>query len=191
MFRELIASDGVVEECILRDSVGVLALHGGLEDKTAETARRIADEASASLYAVIQPDNLAWHVPSTQFDPIASQELTRFLDLVDLAVSVHGFGRKGFEGTVLVGGSNASVGARIAAEIERQVDVVAISDIEQIPEGLRGLHPRNPVNLPEFGGVQLELSPQVRAGEPLAGIVAAVATALSSERAWMSDRSER
>ena len=39
-----------------------------------------------------------------------------------------------------------------------------VDDLEAIPRELRGVHPRNPVNRPSGGGVQLELPPRVRRG---------------------------
>ena len=65
-----------------------------------------------------------------------------------------------------------------------------------IPADLRGLHPRNPVNLPRLGGVQVELPPRVRGltphwadwsgpghCPPTEALVAALADAASSWRA--------
>ena len=42
-----------------------------------------------------------------------------------------------------------------------------VTDLDAIPLELRGLHPRNPVNLARGGGVQLELPPRVRGTSPL------------------------
>ena len=36
------------------------------------------------------------------------------------------------------------------------------NDLEQIPKELRGLHPKNPVNIPALTGVQVELPPTLR-----------------------------
>ena len=41
-----------------------------------------------------------------------------------------------------------------------------LDDLDAIPSELRGLHRRNPVNLPRGGGVQLELPPRVRGTAP-------------------------
>jgi len=40
-------------------------------------------------------------------------------------------------------------------------------DLDAIPKELRGIHARNPVNLPPEGGVQIELPPRVRGSSPL------------------------
>jgi phage replication-related protein YjqB (UPF0714/DUF867 family) len=54
-----------------------------------------------------------------------------------------------------------------------------IDDLDEIPRELRGLHPRNVVNLPRLGGVQLELPPSAR--DPATpGLVAALAEAVAA-----------
>ncbi len=183
MLAELIATPGVTERVQLAGRVGVMALHGGLEEGTAEAAEQIARRSNASIYTVVQPDDHFWHVPSVQYDPRESPKLRRFLEFVGLAVSLHGFGRRGFEDTVLVGGRNRQA-ARVIADSLRRVDGIrVIDDLDEIPAKLRGVHPSNPVNLPEFEGVQLELSPQVREGDRLDEIVDAVAiTILTQQR---------
>jgi phage replication-related protein YjqB (UPF0714/DUF867 family) len=183
MLAGLLESDGVVETSTLRGRVGVMALHGGLEHRTAEAADQVARAAAASYYSVVQPDDLRWHVPSTHFDPSQSAQLTRFLEFVSLAVSFHGFGRRGMEGTVLLGGSNRRFAATLARAIGAATDLEPVADLGRIPSRLRGLHPRNPVNLPELGGVQLELSPQAREPEPLRALIDAVAKAITAEQA--------
>jgi phage replication-related protein YjqB (UPF0714/DUF867 family) len=167
MLAELLAHPGVEETCVLRSPVGLLALHGGnLEQGTDTIAARAADQAGASLYMVRQPADLYWHVPSVAFDPAASPALAAFVEHVDIAVAVHGYGRHGMWTTLLVGGGNRPLAARLSAALRTHLgdgfDVV--DDVAAIPAGLRGLHPRNPVNLPRHGGVQLELPPRVRSG---------------------------
>jgi phage replication-related protein YjqB (UPF0714/DUF867 family) len=39
-----------------------------------------------------------------------------------------------------------------------------VDELQAVPPALRGVHPRNPVNLPAGGGAQLELPPRLRAG---------------------------
>lgn len=181
VLADLIGTDGVVEELVLRGPVGVMALHGGLEAGTAPAGRQCARLAGASFYAVVQPGDFRWHVPSTRFDPLESRKLTTFLEHVKMAVSIHGFGRAGLEGTVLVGGRNTRVRRAIGRAITRNADVRVIADSNRIPAGLGGMHPRNPVNLPEFGGVQIELSPQARNEGVVDAVVAAVASVLAAE----------
>ncbi len=182
MLSDLLASPGVTEAVDLRGPAGIMALHGGLEAGTDAIAAGAAAAAAASSYRVVLPDDLAWHVPSTRFDPAESDRLRRFLEHVRVAISVHGFGRRGLERTVLVGGGNRRLAGRVAGALRRHTSLSIVDDVERMPRGLRGLHPRNPVNLPARGGVQLELSPGAREPEAAAGIVAAVASVLRSEQ---------
>ncbi|MGH9136393.1 MAG: poly-gamma-glutamate hydrolase family protein [Acidimicrobiales bacterium] len=171
MLAELLAHPGVEEECILRGAFGLMAFHGGnLERGTDDIAAAAAARAGASLYVVRQPPDLRWHVPSVAFDPTASAALAGFLDHVTAAVAVHGYGREGMWTTLLLGGRNRPLAARLGAALRTSLgdgfDVV--DDLTAIPMQLRGLDPRNPVNRPVLAGVQLELPPRVRrrAGAP-------------------------
>ena len=172
MIADLLAHEGVAETCDLRGRFGFMALHGGsLERGTAEIARRAADISGASLYAVEQPDELQWHVPSHLYDPAEAPALARFLDHVDVVVSVHGYGREGFWTRLLLGGADRALARSAATCMRPHLDgFEVIDDVEEIPRELRGLHPRNPVNLSRSGGVQVELPPRVRGlgprGEP-------------------------
>ena len=95
-FADLLAEPGVEEVLELRSRFGFLAFHGGsLERVTDVVARAAADRAGASCYAVLQPPDLRWHLPSTCFTPSASPSLARFLAHVEVAVALHGFGRHG------------------------------------------------------------------------------------------------
>src|SRR3954471_7563240 len=91
--RGLLATAGVVEHCVLRSArVGFLSLHGGLEATTFEIASEAARRSGASLYAVVQPEDLRWHVPSQCFDPSESAQLDAFCAHVTTAISLHGYG---------------------------------------------------------------------------------------------------
>lgn len=163
MFAELLASPGVEERGELRSQVGFLALHGGLEERTAEIARAAADRAGASWYAVVQPPDLAWHIPSHHVDPAASERLHAVLEHCEIVVSIHGFGRAGLWTTLLVGGATPPLVTRLAEELRRSLpSYEVLDDVDAIPPELRGLDPRNPVNRSRGGGVQLELPPRVR-----------------------------
>lgn len=175
MLADLLATPGVREVHAAGGDLGVMALHGGLEEGTFEIAEAVADASGASLYAVVQPDDLAWHVPSIEYDPAASPALRAFLDGVATVVSIHGFGRIGMRHTALVGGRNRPLGARVAAALRRHGELRAVTDISKIPRTLRGLHPRNPVNLPRHQGVQLELTADLRRGRHRAALTAALA----------------
>ncbi len=187
MLAELLAVDGVEERLVLRPPtgpyvVGVMALHGGLEAETAEMAAEVADAAGASLYAVVQPDDHRWHIPSVNYTPTESACLRRFLGTVDVAFSLHGFGRPGLEEAVLLGGSNRMVAGHTAAALRRHGARDLVARLRSIPRKLRGMHPLNPVNLTRLGGVQVELGPDARTGAPRDTVVGALVSAL----AWAS-----
>ena len=82
MLADLLVSPGVHEHVVLAGSVGVMAIHGGLESGTAEAALSVARASGASAYVVTQPDDLRWHVPSIRFDPDQSPNLRAFVDHV-------------------------------------------------------------------------------------------------------------
>ncbi len=186
---ELLAVPGVTEECILRpdSKVGIMALHGGSQDRgTHHIARLTAEQSGSSIYAIIQPADIRIHLTSRLHEPVHSPALQGFLDHVEIAVSVHGFGRDGFafwldpalgparviqpygppvRGTqtgpltgIIVGGGNAELTARARAIFHDRIDGYHVAD-----ERLRlGFHPQNPVNLPRQHGVQVELPPGLR-----------------------------
>ncbi len=164
MFADLLACPGVIEELELRSRIGFLAFHGGsLEKGTDDIARAAAAAADASFYAVVQPRDLRWHIPSKLVDPAASASLAAFLDHVDVAIAIHGFGRAGLFTTMLLGGANRELATHVAASLRAGVEgYEVIDDLDAVPVELRGLHPDNPVNRPRGAGVQLELPPRVR-----------------------------
>jgi phage replication-related protein YjqB (UPF0714/DUF867 family) len=167
MLGDLLDHPGVEEQCELRSRFGLLAFHGGsLERGTDAIAVAAADRAGASLYVVRQPPDLRWHVPSIAFDPADSPALASFVDHVETAVAIHGYGRDGMWTTLLLGGRNRPLAARLGAALRGRLgeQFTMVDDLAAIPERLRGLHPRNPVNLPVGEGVQLELPPRVRSG---------------------------
>lgn len=168
MLADLLRHPGVREVSHLRSTVGFLAIHGGsLERVTAEIAEEAAGRAGASYYGVIQPADLRWHVPSTAFDPASSPRLAAFLEHVDVAVSIHGYGRQGRWTTVLLGGRNRRLAAHVGRHLRAHLpEYEVLDDLEQVPAELRGVHPRNPVNRPRAAGVQVELPPRVRGMGP-------------------------
>jgi phage replication-related protein YjqB (UPF0714/DUF867 family) len=164
MFDELLAHPGVEEISELRSTFGFMAFHGGsLEQMTDDIALAAAEQAGASVYAVVQPPGFRWHLPSTQIDPVHSSVLASFLDHVDVAVAVHGFGRPDMFTTLLLGGRNRDLAGHLGTHLKGALPDYAVVDVlDDIPRELRGLHPENPVNRPRLGGVQLELPPRVR-----------------------------
>jgi phage replication-related protein YjqB (UPF0714/DUF867 family) len=182
---ELLSMPGIKEERTLRSNVGFMALHGGSQDRgTDQIARWAADEAGASYYAIIQPPRLRVHLTSRLHNPDDSAHLRSFLEHVDVAISVHGFGRDGFafwidseRGLVIepygpairgqqkgplrgiiVGGLNGPLVDAAGAIFEKRFDDYHVAD-----KRVRlGFHPDNPVNLPSAHGVQVELPPGLR-----------------------------
>jgi phage replication-related protein YjqB (UPF0714/DUF867 family) len=169
MFADLLAQPGVVEHLELRSRFGFMAFHGGsLEQMTDVIATEAAARAGASLYAVVQPPELRWHIPSRLVSPDASMQLRAFLDHVEVAVALHGYGREGRWTEILVGGGNRDLAAIVADEVSAALpDYTLVRELHRVPAELRGLHPDNPVNLVRGGGVQLELPPRVRGLGPV------------------------
>lgn len=173
VFAELIAHPEVTETVHLAGRVGVMALHGALETGTETIAQVVADQADASLYMVTQSERLRWHVPSTNYDPTRSPALATFLDHVDSVVSIHGFGREHLPKTALVGGGSQHLVTRTQRALEHRTSLNVVTG-DAIPEGLRGLHPSNPVNLASGGGVQLELSHACRHAPHVTTVIEAI-----------------
>lgn len=215
---ELLALPGVEEVCELRSAVGFMALHGGSQDRgTHEIASRAAEQSGASYYAIVQPRDLRVHLTSRRHDPQQSESMRAFLDHVEVAVSVHGFGRDSFSISVQPGhqlvidpygparrGSQTGPlrGIIVGGLNGPLVDEACRLLRDRLPgyragsERVRlGFHPRNPVNLPAAHGVQIELPPALRGigdfgedFEPVRdGIVAEVVAALVE----LADRAAR
>jgi phage replication-related protein YjqB (UPF0714/DUF867 family) len=195
----LLAEPGVTEISELRSRFGFLAFHGGgLEEMTDVIAERAAEASGASVYLLRHPDHYPHHLSSVLFDPAESQRLAEFLDHVDVAVSLHGYGRIGRSTQLLAGGRNRVLAAHLARHVQLKGYQV-ITDLDAIPPELRGLHPRNPVNRVRHGGSQLELSVRVRGLSPrsplpgddgLSSVTSALVQGLAdAARCWsMSDR---
>jgi phage replication-related protein YjqB (UPF0714/DUF867 family)/gamma-glutamylcyclotransferase (GGCT)/AIG2-like uncharacterized protein YtfP len=163
---ELLSDTNVVEASRLRSRFGFLAIHGGgLEQMTDVIADRAAEAAGASVYLVRHPDRYPHHLSSARFDPRESLRLAEFLDHVDVPVSLHGYGRIGRGTQLLAGGPNRALAANLARHLDLPGYQV-VTDLDRMPVELRGLHPRNPVNLTREGGTQLELPPRIRGLSP-------------------------
>ncbi len=168
-FRELLNSTGVREVCELRGRLGFMAYHGGsLEALTDVIAERAAERSGASYYGVLQPPDLNWHIPSHLVAPAQSEVLTGFLQHVTAVITIHGYGRHGYWKTLLLGGQNRALAEHVATHVRPQLPDYRIeTDVDAMPSELRGLHMRNPVNLPRQQGVQVELPPRVRGASPI------------------------
>ena len=156
----------MVEVSRLRSRFGFLAIHGGgLEEMTDVIAERAADAADASVYLIRHPDRYPHHLSSARFHADESAPLAEFLDHVDVAVSLHGYGRIGRATQLLAGGRNRALAAHLAEHLDLPGYHV-VTDLDEIPHELRGLHPQNPVNQTRNGGTQLELPTRVRGISP-------------------------
>ena len=182
---QLLALPGMKEECVLRSNVGFMALHGGSQDRgTDQIARRAAEHAGASYYGIVHPSELRVHLTSRLHDPADSAHLRSFLGHVDIAISVHGFGRDGFAlwidqnyglniepyGPALRGRQTGPLRGLILGGMNAELLSAArelfqhhFADYDLADERVRlGFHPDNPVNLPSAHGVQVELPPGLR-----------------------------
>jgi len=185
----LLEEPGVDEILSLAGPVGIMALHGGGQDRvTDEIAAEAASRSGASLYAVVQPATLRWHIPSYRYSPEESQQLRSFLDHVRVVISVHGYGvdnwrmdwqPPGFESTrlgqfhareaFLLGGRNRARAADLAARLRSALPGYEVwDDLDRIPPKAACQDPRNPVNLAPEGGVQVECPARVRGLGPRA-----------------------
>jgi phage replication-related protein YjqB (UPF0714/DUF867 family) len=169
MFAELLAHPDVDEVCELRGRFGFMAYHGGgLEVMTDVIAGAAARRAGASYYGVHQPTGMDRHIPSIEVSPDDSEALAAFIGHVDVVITVHGFGRAGLFTSLLLGGRNRPLATHLADHLSSRLPAYSIlTDVDLIPRELRGMHARNPVNLPRHQGVQLELPPRVRGSSPL------------------------
>jgi len=142
-----------------------MAYHGGqLEKVTDVVAAEAAEASGTSYYGVLQTDeDRVIHLPSKTVSPDDSAELSSFVNHVDAAITIHGFGRKRLWHAVLLGGRNRELAAHVAQSLRRRLpDYDIIDSTAAIPRELAGMHKANPVNLPVNAGVQIELPPTLR-----------------------------
>ena len=168
-FAELLALPGVEERSLLEGRVGFMAYHGGeLELMTDVIAEAAAERSGASYYGVRHPESLQVHISSSRVTADQSPVLAEFLSHVDVAITIHGFGRRSLFTSLLLGGRNRELAAHVASHLRPALPAYeVVDDLEQIPGELRGMHPRNPVNVPRLAGVQIELPPRVRGSSPI------------------------
>ncbi len=162
-FAEMLAQPGVVEEVSIRGTFGFLAYHGGpVERVTSLIAREAARRSDSSFYSIDQPAERPLHIPSTRVDPAESPQLAAVLEHVDVVCTLHGYGRD--MNKVLLGGQNRELAQVVHDELTKRLEAPfeVVVDLDEIPVELRGVHPKNPVNLPRNQGVQIELPPALR-----------------------------
>jgi phage replication-related protein YjqB (UPF0714/DUF867 family) len=104
------------------------------------------------------------HLASVHFDPSHSEALARFLDHVEVVVTIHGYGRRRLRRHLLLGGRNRTLATHVAQHLREGLPrrYRILDDLDAIPQELKGQHPRNPVNRPPEEGVQIELPPALR-----------------------------
>ncbi len=168
-YAEVVGRADVTETFVRRGRIGVMAYHGGsLEVLTDIIATAAAERTGASYYGLVQTADPPEHFPSISADPERSAELAAFVEHVDVVITIHGFGRPTMMSSLLLGGTNRELAVHLAGPLRTALPAYDIvTEIDAIPRPLRGLHPRNPVNLPRDGGVQIELPPRVRGLSPL------------------------
>lgn len=161
-FREMLDRSSV--EYTPGCRVGVLALHAGIEGGTGEIAREVSASTGATMLNFWQETaDRQLHLTSSRFDPEDCPQLRAFLDASQVVVSLHGHHRLSHDRHIFVGGGNRRLAARLARSLRSHVnDLTIVGNLNEMPPGIRGLHPANPVNRPAQGGVQLELPPCAR-----------------------------
>ena len=121
-----------------------MAIHGGgLEQMTDVIAERAAEAAGASVYLLRHPENYPHHLPSARYLAEESERLAEFLDHVDVAISLHGYGRLGRSTQLLAGGRNRALAAHVARHIEVPGYHV-ITDLDAIPASCGACTPTIP-----------------------------------------------
>jgi phage replication-related protein YjqB (UPF0714/DUF867 family) len=154
----------------------VLAPHGGrIEGRTSEVARLIAgNDHGLYLFEGLRTggDNFdCLHLASHRFDEPRALNL---IALCDIVVAVHGYAAPGPD--VLLGGLDERLKRAIS-------QALAANGFTYLLEGHRfpGRDPRNICNRGRSGGgVQLELSEELRKSGNLPGLAAAVRAAIAA-----------
>jgi len=201
-FADLLAQPGVTEHHELRSQFGFLAYHGGaLERVTSLIASAAARRAGATVYTVDQPEDRQIHIPSIRVDPRESTALSRVYAHTKTVCTVHGYGRERHKQHVLLGGQNRELAEHVADHLRIHLHerYEVVTDLDAIPKELRGLHPRNPVNLSANKGVQIELPPAVRwnftartwadelGTEPTEDVLATIEALAAAAASWDGD----
>ena len=164
MATSLLETSDAYEELEIRSEIGLMAYHGGtLEKATDAIAMETAELCGASYYGLIQTNDDPLHFPSTKLFDYGSENLNVFFQHVRVVITIHGYGREHLFHSVLLGGRNRALASHLASFLKMALpDYSFENDLEKIPKELRGLHPKNPVNIPALTGVQVELPPTLR-----------------------------
>ena len=101
-------------------------------------------------------------------DPADSPALGRFLDHVDVVLSVHGYGRDGLFTTLLLGGGDRALAGHVAGHLRAApARLHGRGRPRRHPPAAAGPAPRQPGEPDSAGGgVQIELPPRIRLQGP-------------------------
>ena len=170
VLARLLSHPGVREDLVLRSRFGFLAFHGGSLERATDVDRH--GRGRAGRRVLLRPSSSrrssAGTSPPTASTRPCSEPLAAFLDHVDVAIAVHGFGRAGLLHDPPAGRPQPGPGRppRRACCGAGSPTTGSLDDLDDVPVDLRGLHADNPVNRPRQAGVQLELPPRVRGMGP-------------------------
>jgi len=138
-----------------RNPITIIAPHGGfIEQGTSHIARAIAgsEHNLFDFQGLRQRRAYELHVTSTNF---RHPYLVNLLSRSKMALSVHSMGKEN-DGTILIGGLNKEVKARIVKALLAEGYPATTTHSRH-----RGVHPNNIVNLAPEKGVQIELTSKV------------------------------
>lgn len=138
-----------------RSPVTIVAPHGGrIEPGTSQVAQTIVGgEWNFFAFEGLKArGNSALHITSTRF---RHPELERLLNCSSVGVSVHGMAEPGLR--IEVGGLNAGLVELVALELRRER-----FDVHEAPPSRSARNPQNFINLVPAGGIQLEISQELR-----------------------------
>ncbi|MEW2246357.1 poly-gamma-glutamate hydrolase family protein [Streptomyces sp. NPDC006975] len=149
------------------DGIGLLALHASVEGGTGELADELTGRCGATSLVYRQCDGDPVHIPSPRMGAAPCALLRDFLTRVDAVVSLHGHLRTAAPRAIFLGGADRDAARLFAGALETlRPRFEPVADLARIPVALRGVHPRNPVNLAGGRGVQVELPLLARTTTP-------------------------
>ena len=164
-FTDAEPGDRIREYACVRGPVAVFALHGGgIEPGTEQVARYLAENTDATVYIFSGrrgSANRKLRIPSYRSLRKGSRLLAEVLARVRVAISIHGHGRPTPD--IYLGGSNDRLIERTHDLLEAHLPKYrVVSDPSSMERAYRANDSRNIVNVPRFGGVQLELPASLR-----------------------------
>ncbi|POX50157.1 hypothetical protein C3489_23215 [Streptomyces sp. Ru71] len=140
------------------DGIGLLALHASVEGGTGELADELAQRCGATRLVFRQSDGEPVHIPSARMGAVPCRLLRDFLARVDVVVSLHGHLRPAAPRSIFLGGADRTAPRLMAGGLASlRPRFEPVTDLALIPAALRGVNPRNPVNMAGGSGVQVEL----------------------------------